>query len=280
MTFVMTLLLATVARAKVNECANLLKGDRDRLARGIAHALATNERTGRDEVFVRLDLDILNWASDQLKRLSIGQRANVFRILEKSRLGSRYDDGGLPDAQRLVGEHGCLDVTDKSVRLVLDAFETQSEASRYTLRHELTHLFRIVEAGPFRRTAAKAAWLFEKRKLGLYREEAYAFRDDYRYLRRNYAATDLPRLAAQVVNLEDLVNEATARGILRAGAEDDPQVDARKISGLEDLTLLFQVLNGAADVRLYRIIEHALRSTEAQFIKDNLKRYAPGFTKP
>lgn len=276
MNIVCLLILAVASaatHAKTLACPELLAGDRARLAAGLKRALATDERLTNDPVIARLDQDILTWAAGELSRLTVGRRERALRILEGASLGSPFKTEFLKAHEWLENAHGHIFVEGPKVHLVIDAFDTGSEASRFTLRHELGHLFRFVEAGPARRTAGRARRLVG-RPLGPLLEEAYVARDDYRYLRRVYAAADVPRLAKRLVGLDDMVDKAVTRGfVTRVDEGEGIEVDIAYVQNDADQTLLYQILTAEADLRMIARIEMALRSSESEWIRNVLVKY-------
>ena len=249
--------------AKAHDCTPLFIDPHDRLERALDRVFARGDRSRSDEVLSRLDRNLHAWASTKLKALSPDQREVVLSALESSRPGYEFHS---PRRPYLGPNEGRITWNDVVPSVILDGPQRRSELAREVLVHEMEHLFRDV-------AARKGSSESPPRRFEVYRDEIYAFRQSYRWWRRNYGFEDLPRLRALVEDYVDAWVDAVRAELI---ADTDPRAELRvKTSSrrLGDVRTFLRLRHARANFFVYEVLRLVLTHTEPEFVKLFVEEY-------
>lgn len=251
------------------ECGHLFVADRARLQRAIDLIFQRDESRDRATPLGIRDAGLVKWAGERMDKLPEGAIENVFRVLEDIRYGNNFLTPDGHDEDYLGNAAAMVRVSTDGPRLILNMFKAASEEARLHFVHEMTHLFRFVTNGALSESLPWSRAL-RGRYLGIYREEIYAFRAEYRYLRDTYTVEDLENLADYHAERDALLAGIKAVGLLSA---DGRAFDGDRLKEASVLHMFLQYMTADANADLHDRLKLALSSSESKYVKQSVAYY-------
>jgi hypothetical protein len=187
---------------------------------------------------------------------------------------SQVETNGMPfmDSKTL----GELTGYPQDPHIVLQLLLKDHPLSRFTMRHEFSHLSRLDPGDVSALIGTQHVRSILERRLGLYREELTAFGDEWKFINALYSKKDLPRLrelypklspeTLKFINDNNLVTFDAATNIYHFG---ELQGDPKKIQAVKEF------LEGHYNDIFLEVVEKATSGTKSAFIKDKVRQ--PGY---
>jgi hypothetical protein len=179
-------------------------------------------------LLLRLDAHLATEITSVALSLSAGARRQFLSVLANPRIGVPYapvlehgDMMGLGTANGRV-----VTTPTGEILLAINRLALGHPLARITLRHEVSHLSRLVTGSSDPDVVLARIDELMSRRLGIYREEIAAYRDDYRFIRATHTLDDLASLLRTLhrVNADEVRLLKQAR-VLSFAANGAPHVD-------------------------------------------------------
>lgn len=196
-------------------------------------------------------------------------RANFLRIMEQAKPGLRGLVKPAEGVVALTQNSAQVQANKKDgLMLAIDLFATGHPIGRLYLRHEASHLSRFVSEATNPKDANRFMYQVTHRRFGVYREEVAAFRDQYRFMRKAYKESDLPRLRESMPGptAEDL-ELLKSRGIIVEQTEGAVSVDFAKGSSEENQAAFYRYMDAQLNVMFVKDLEKVFSLSESAYIK-------------
>ena len=242
--------------------ARLQNSNENRISLALSKVLGLGADENLSGELARLDRLLANEIAASISGFNPKRRTNFLTIMDNIESVLYLNSGAQVRIDRKAG-----------LSVQIDILVTNHPFSRLYLRHEASHLSRLVSdsEGP---NAAAYASTVANRRLGVYREEVGSFRDQYRFLRNAYTTDDLPRLRKLMpAPSADHIEFLKQKGVLSGRVGGEFTITLGNIDPLsEEFSAGVRYMRSEMDGRFVSDVERALTLSQAEYVRGWIKR--------
>lgn len=243
--------------------ARLENSDENRISLALGKVLGLGADENLSGELARLDRLLAHEIAASISGLNPKRRTNFLTIIDNVESVLYLNSGAQVRIDRKAG-----------LSVQIDILVTNHPFSRLYLRHEASHLSRLVSDSEGPNAAAAYASNVVNRRLGVYREEVGSFRDQYRFLRNAYTTDDLPRLRKLMpAPSADDIEFLKQKGVLSGSVGGERTITLGNIDPLsEEFSAAVRYMRSEMDGRFVSDVENALTLSQAEYVRGWIKR--------